>query len=310
MRKYLFMITTLVLAIFAVLVSDTMALYTKSFDYDLTLLLTKDPNRPIIEGDFLKYEFSDDKTCDYNQINDYTIDPNARKCAQGSVVFDPEHFTMTISQDAGAMKNYPIEYGNSSYIVNARVTNITPSTLANFGLFFNGSFSSIQYGKVSIGYSLKFKENGDLVINEEGFKNNISDDHKDDSMHTTSEPSTLVRDRIVATHEQVVQVLGDQITPDGIVLSDHIDMQVRVNVINDSIYAYVYLNGHLMNDSAIAVGLDRRKIHAGGLLANNMIGFSSYGKDKSVTVRKLYMETWDGVTTEYGKYPMEDQEYN
>lgn len=310
MRKYLFIITALVLAIFAVLVSDTMALYTKSFDYDLMLLLTKDPNRPIIEGDFLKYEFSEDKTCDYNQLNDWSLDPNARKCAQGSVVFDPEHFTMTISQDAGAMKNYPIEYGNNSYIVNARVSNITPSTLTNFGLYFNGSFSSITYGKVSIGYSLKFKENGDLVINEEGFANNASDDHKDDMMHTTSDASTLVRDRIVASHEQVAKALGIQTTPEGIVISDHIDMQVRVNVVDSSIYAYVYLNGHLMNDSAILVGLDRRIIHAGGSISNNMIGFSSYGKDTIVTVRKLYMETWDGITTEYGKYPIEDQEYN
>lgn len=297
------------LAIIAVLVSDTMAIYTKSFDFNLTLLLTKDPNRPIVESDFLKYEFNTQKTCDYNAKGNWNMDPNARKCAQGSVTFDPKNYTMTVKNDAGAMKNYPIEYGDENYIVNARVTGINPTNYKNFGLIFNGSFSDITNGKISAGYTLKFKENGDLVINEEGFANNeyASAGHDGDKIHVGESPK---RDIPVATHDEVAQALNVSNLDDGIVRADYIDMQVRVSVVNSNISAYVYLNGQLINQNAITIGIDRRIIHAGGSISNNMIGFSTYGEGTSVTVRKLYMEPWDGVTTEYSAYPIEDNEYN
>lgn len=318
MKKYMITICVLVTAIFAVLVSDTMAIYTKSFNYDLTLVLTKDPNRPIVESDFLKYEFNEQKACDYTQSMNGP-DPNARKCSQGKVVFDENTHSVKVSQDAGAMKNYPLVYGDDNYIVNARVTDIASGSLTNFGLFFNGSYTAIQNGTISVGYVLKFNEKGDLYFNEEGHHN--YDDlgtHEKDEIHTTS--NDPVRNKLIATHDQIAALLGaTELTEDGVVKTKKIDMQVRITMANIgtewnkqlNAVAYVYLNDKQINEVAIPVGIDRRGTHAGGEgFDNNMIGITTYGQDTSITVRKLYMEPWDGVTTEYDKYPIEDKEYN
>lgn len=318
MKKYMITICVLVTAIFAVLVSDTMAIYTKSFSYDLTLVLTKDPNRPIVESDFLKYEYNNRMVCDYYGKSDENYNTNERNCSQGSVVFDESTHSVKVSQDAGAMKNYPLDYGDSDYIVNARVTDIESGILKNFGLFFNGSYANPTNGIISVGYVLKFDENGDLYFNEEGHKNNgNADDHSQDKIHVTAEKP--VRKVLVAKHEEIANLLGSaNLTEDGIVMTNKIDLQVRVTM-KDVEYqgmktlqavAYVYLNDKQINQNAIPVGLDRRTTHAGGNLVNNMIGITTYGQDTSITVRKLYMEPWDGVTTEYDKYPIEDKEYN
>lgn len=300
MKKYVAIIGILILVIVVTLTSDTMALYTKSFDFALSLTVVPDPDRPIRAEDFLSYEYSTDKTCAY-------AGGAGPACAQGSVVFNEGQFlkdnTVTVSQDAGAIRNYPLDSKQKLYLVSSRVNDIADAKWHNFGIYFNGSYMDAKQ-VISNGYALKFLDNGDLVINEEGFWNNNNyPDHSGDSIHHTSEES--LRNKAVASADMIRNKLGIDIGNTGPIQSSEIDMQVRIKI-NDAekVVVYVYINDVLVHDQGIVLFNDKRNIHSGGDIKNNMIGLSTYGTGTRVTFTKLYMDRWDGDTTT--SIPVED----
>lgn len=300
MKKYVAIIGILLLVIVVTLTSDTMALYTKSFDFSLTLTVVPDPDRPIRPGDFLSYEYSADKTCAY-------AGDSGPACAQGSVVFNEGQFlkdnTVTVSQDGGAIRNYPMDSKQKLYLVSSRVKDITDAKWHNFGIYFNGSYMDTKE-VISNGYVLKFLDNGDLVINEEGFWNNHNyPDHSGDSIHQTSQEP--LRNKAVASADTIRQRLGIDSGNTGPINASEIDMQIRIKV-NDAskVVAYVYINDVLVHDDGIILLNDKRNMHPGGDGKNNMIGLSTYGAGTRVTFTKLYMDNWDGDTT--STIPVED----
>lgn len=292
MKKYVAVIAILVLVICVTLVSDTMALYTKSFDFNMTLTVVADPNRPIRPEDFLRYEYNTDKTCDYTK-------DETRMCNQGSVVFQEGQFlkdnTVTVSQDAGAIRNYPMDSKQKQYLVSSRVMNITDGKWHNFGIYFNGSYMDAKT-VITDGYVLKFLDNGDLVINEEGFWNNQNyPNHSFDDIHHTSQ--NPLENKMVADVTTLRNRVGIDLGNTGPIQASQIDMQVRVRINDaDKVTAYVYINDKLVNTEGIVLANDKRIVHTGGTSKNNMIGLSTYGAGTKVTFTKLYMDHWDGNT--------------
>lgn len=282
MRKYVGIVMFLVAVIFATVVSDTMAIYTKSFQYNFTLNIL--PPDPIFKNTFLSYEM---------QPPSY---------AEGSVSFDEENKKVTVENEAGALRSYETNLNEFSYIAHTHIDTISPQVLKNFGMFFNGSYADTKE-IISVGYVLKFDNQGNLIVRREGFQNNAhpkgEGEHYDPDLkdydHKGDHYSIEENIGIIATAAQLKTLLNGRID-----YSDGLDIQARVTKNNESkVAANFYIEGVLINKKPFVCGQDQRAIYNGGGTKNAMLGISSYGKGTKVVVDSVLLDEWDGKDLTY-----------
>lgn len=293
MKKYGLALLVLIACIFTSMISESAAIYTHSNDFDFVVRFVK---TPIINGDFIKYELSDQKICDYDRpmIGSPEAGPNLRNCAQGSATYDDYNNVVNLSQDAGFFKYF--KEMDAAYMVNGSFDYDASQSPKNFGMYINGSFYQLakddtQIGSntmQSTGYVVLFDKDGNLVINEQGVVNYKSaGDYAEDILKTARD--NPVRNIHVASQQTVAQILQNSTTPATIKL------QVRVKKNDrDLVEAYVYINGVLVKNEPTALGYDLRSFNQAGIYDNIIIGASTYGVHTTIKVTHLDKQVWDG----------------
>lgn len=285
MKKYMITICVLVTAIFAVLVSDTMAIYTKSFNYDLTLVLTKEPDRPIHENDFLKYEMK-------SIYND------------SKVAFDELANTVTVKGEAGAMKTFKNKSNLTDYEVTATFKSIAPepAELKNLGLVFNGShapYGGEQTGsqKQGMSYVLKFDNEGNMLVTNQGFMN-----YNGEGMDEYKNSNSPEKTHCILNASDVSEFIKQY----NIDLTGNIKLDVKVNkntLEGEQMVIFIFINDHIVNPEGLKIMHDYRGDHLDGGKVNNMVGMSTYQTKENgaivsdpareILVSDLYVKEWD-----------------
>lgn len=288
MKKQFLCICLLVTGIFAAAVSDTTAIYSRSFlfNFQATIVEPEEPDRPIHENDFLKYEMKSI----YNE---------------SKVTFDELANTVTVKGEAGAMKTFDNKTNLTDYEVTATFKSIMPepAELKNLGLVFNGSHSTYgadQQGhqKQAISYVLKFDNNGNMLVTEQGFANYTAegDDHYESSEFAS------VRHYPLLTADKVSEFIQQH----NIDLTGNIKLDVKVNkntIQGEQMVIFIFINDHIVNPEGLKINHDYRINHSDGGNVNNMVGMSTYQTKENGTivsdpareilVSDLYVKEWD-----------------
>lgn len=295
MKKRLIIICLIVAGIFSAAVSDTMSIYTKSFNYNITL---EDP-RPLKPEEFYCYEI------------------HQEPYPTGKVDFDVAGQKITLHDESGAMRTYTQNYHFEDYTVHAQILS-SSGGYHNFGVSFNGSYLLTTPNARLDHYVMYITNDYKLQVRRQTVHNNKDggQTHENDMYNTNASdinapvPSVLLGSPYSDSIDVSQYLKGKSST-------DPLNVQVKVSVTNEAkIDLYFYLDGHLINqigewkevnqqghaivhDGPIPyrVGSDLRHYQAGGE-GSITVGVNSYGK-KEIVTKLLYMEQWDGKDFKY-----------
>lgn len=294
MKKRLIIICLIVAGIFSAAVSDTMSIYTKSFNYNITL---EDP-RPLKPEKFYCYEI------------------HQEPYPTGKVDFDVAGQKITLHDESGAMRKYSQNYHFEDYTVHAQILSSSDG-YHNFGVSFNGSYLFTKPNTRLDHYVMYITDDYKLQVRQQTVYNNLdggqaheNDKYSEYPVINTPVPSVLDSYKYPNSID-VSRYLKDK-SP-----NEPLNVQVKVSVTNDAkIDLYFYLDGNLINESGkwkevnqqgntiihdgpipYRVGSDLRHHQAGGD-GSITIGVNSYGT-KEIVTKLLYMEQWDGEDFKY-----------
>ena len=263
MRNYAMLAVVLLCAIVLSSVSDSAAVYTHSQSYSGELTF----HREITIDDFFHYEMVD------------TV-------ADSTAVYDKEQKSIILQNESGAFIQHTKLPAKGDYMASVELTSIMPDTLQSIAFQFGGSANVTSEGEegrtnyTAMGNILKFEDNGDLVIINQGFQKNLNqhDQYVEDSNHQ-------VYHRIPTA--ELPALNGRPVT---------LRVFVKYNRDNENCSIYIVINDTLLNkDALIPAGRAMNTQFADQVGANQIItGVSSYGAGKQVTFTKLKIEPWDG----------------
>lgn len=298
MKKRLIIICLIVAGIFSAAVSDTMSIYTKSFNYNITL---EDP-RPLKPEEFYCYEI---------HKGDYPT---------GKVDFNEKEQKITLNDESGAMRTMTRDHFYQDYTVHAQIDSV--KDFKNFGVSFNGSYLHNNTNVQMIHYTMRITDDYQLVILQQGVVNNQTGQtsHEHDEYQygenftpvvNTFEPS-LSQGSKLSNSIDVSNYLKNRDPNKAL----NIQIKVSLNQ-NDRLDVYFYIDGKLLNPYGTWTEYDTQgkpiiyknhpipfrlrgdlRDHQTSSDGTITIGVNSYGKNQVVT-SLLYMEQWDGKDFKY-----------
>lgn len=263
MRSYAMLAVVLLCAIVLSSVSDTSAIYTHSQSYNGELTL----HREITIDDFFHYEMVD------------TV-------ANSTAIYDKEQKSIILQNEAGAFIQHTKLPAKGDYMATVELTSLTPDALQSVAFQFGGSASVTSEGEegktnyTAMGNILKFEDNGDLVIINQGFQKNINQHDQYVEYSNNQVYHRILQADLPALHSCPVTLR----------------VFVKYNRDNENCAIYIVINDKLLNeDAVIPAGRAMNTQFADQVGSNQIItGVSSYGADRQVTFTKLKIEPWDG----------------
>lgn len=287
MKKRLIIICLIVAGIFSAAVSDTMSIYTKSFNYNITL---EDP-RPLKPEEFYCYEI------------------NKGNYPFGKVDFDVAGQKITLHDESGAMRTMTADHEFDNYTVHAQIDSIS-NAFKNFGVSFNGSYIASTTNIRMDHYVMFITEDYKLQVRKQSVHNNVSGnvDHKNDEYNENFSNFTPV-DNVFKNGKNFIDVSKFFANKNS---TDPLNIQIKVSCTkDDKLDLYFYIDNELVNEIGTISGWDDngkyyeytapipfrishdlRKDQT-SKDGTSTIGVNSYGINKIVT-SLLYAEQWDG----------------
>ena len=300
MKKRLIIICLIVAGIFSAAVSDTMSIYTKSFNYNITL---EDP-RPLKPEEFYCYEI---------HKGDYPT---------GKVDFNEIEQKITLHDESGAMRTMTRDHFYQDYTVHAQIDSV--KDFKNFGVSFNGSYLHNNTNVQMIHYTMRITDDYQLVILKQGVVNNQTGQtsHDNDAYQEienfkpveNSFNPTLSEGNRLGNSIDVSEYLKNRAP------NKALNIQIKVSLNQDNkLDVYFYIDGVLLNPYGTWTEYDKQGMsiiyndhpvpfrlngdlrdHQTSADGTITIGVNSYGKNQVVT-SLLYMEQWDGE--DFKAYP-------
>lgn len=285
MKKRWLLIVLLVSAVLTSMVEGSSAIYTwsQAFNFNMTFA-EKPPEFPIHPDDFLKYEML--------KIFD-----------QSKVELNVDTSEIDIRGEAGAyrcMSNDLIPENSPNWQVHARISNLNPAELKNFGITFLSSHADNTGADdtyLAVGYVLKFDQVGDLYIESQKIFHTTGEDSYDEEFEGQKESYLLLK------AADVKKKLGNL----NFNRSFYFDIYShKKGLWEDESYVSVYINHVLINEKPQVVKKNYLKDQTDVEGNNVMIGVSSYQtRDASgnlitdpirhVFVNEMYVKSWDNV---------------